>query len=150
MGQSYTCLRYHVIFSTKNRRPQITPDLRQRLYDYMGGIIKGENGRLIASGGTPDHVHLLISLHPQTSVAEIMRLMKTNSSKWTHETFPRKADFAWQTGYGAFSVSHSNLGQVQRYITNQEEHHRQVSFEEEFVAFLRRHGVDHEEKYLWK
>jgi putative transposase len=149
MGQSYTFLRYHVIVGTKDRRPLITPAIRTRLYDYIGGILKNENGRLLAAGGTANHTHLLISTHPQTSIAEIMRLVKTNSSKWVHATFPDQGDFAWQTGYGAFTVSHSTIEQVKRYIADQETHHRRVSFEEEFTAFLQRHGITYDERYLW-
>ena len=99
MAHSYTRLYYHVVFATKNRQPWIATDMRQRLYDYMGGIIKGENGDLLAAGGTDDHVHLLLALHPQTSVADAMRLVKTNSSKRIHGDFPDKAKFAWQPGY---------------------------------------------------
>ena len=150
MGQSYTCLYYHAVFGAKGRQPLITAPIRTRLYDYIGGIIKHDDGRLLAAGGTANHVHLLISLHPRTSLAEAMRLVKANSSKWLHDTFSDQAAFAWQAGYGAFSVSHSNIEQVKRYITNQEEHHRRVSFEEEFVAFLRRHGIGYDEHYLWK
>ena len=148
MGQTYPCLRYHVIFGTKARAPQITPDIRIRLYDYIGGIVKGENGRLICAGGTADHVHLLLSLHPQTSVADIVRKMKANSSKWIHETFARKRDFTWQTGYAAFTVSLSNEEQVRRYIASQEEHHRQKTFDEELGEFLERHGIDYDRSFV--
>ena len=149
MGQSYTCLYYHVIFSTRNRAPQITDDLRRRLYDYLGGIIARENGRLMAAGGAADHVHLLLSLGAPASVADVLRVMKTNSSKWIHETFPDKSQFAWQAGYAAFSVSHSNIERIKGYIADQEAHHRRTTFQEEYVAFLKRHGVSYEEKYLW-
>ncbi|MGQ9651637.1 MAG: IS200/IS605 family transposase [Phycisphaerae bacterium] len=108
MGQTLTCLHYHLVFSTKNRLPQITADSPERLYDYMGGIIKGERGILFNAGGTEDHVHLLVSLPAQPSVADFLRLVKTNSSKWIHETFEQHRAFAWQSGYGAFSVSRSN------------------------------------------
>ena len=149
MGQSYTCLHYHVIFSTKDRRPLITPDFRQRLYDYVGGIIRGEKGQLLSGGGTKDHVHLLANLQSQPAVSDVIRVIKSNSSKWVHETFRDKAGFAWQVGYGAFTVSHSGIGQVRRYIENQEEHHRARSFKEEYVAFLDRHGIEYDERYIW-
>ena len=150
MGQSFTCLHCHLVFSTKSRLPQITPDFRQRLYDYIGGIIKGEKGRLVAAGGTVDHIHLLVSLHQQTAVADILRDIKANSSKWVHEAFADKSTFAWQSGYGAFSVSCSNLEQVVDYIQRQEAHHRTLSFQEEFIAFLDRHGVAYDERYVWE
>lgn len=150
MAHSYTRLYYHVVFATKNRHPWITAAIQQRLYDYMGGIIKGENGDLLAAGGTDDHVHLLLSLHPQTSVANAMRLIKTNSSKWIHETFPDQTKFAWQAGYGAFSVSRSNVDNVTQYIANQEEHHRRLSFQDEFVEFLKRHEIEFDPRYIWE
>jgi putative transposase len=128
VGQTLTCLHYHLVFSTKNRLPQITADLRERLYDYMGGIIKGERGVLFAAGGAEDHVHLLVALPAQPSLADFMRLIKTNSSKWVHETFASHRDFAWQSGYGAFSVSRSNDDHVRQYIAAQAEHHRRISF----------------------
>ncbi len=147
MGQSFTSLTVHVIFSTKDRRPLITPDLRQRLFDYIGGIVRKNNGQLLAAGGTADHVHLLVALHPQTAVADMVRLIKANASKWVRQTVG-KSDFAWQTGYGAFSVSHSNREDVRRYIATQEEHHQRVSFDEEWVAFLKRHDIPYDERYL--
>ena len=149
MGQSFTCLHYHVIFSTKRRAPQITPDFRQRLYDYIGGILKNANGSLIAAGGTDDHVHLLTRLHAQTSVADALRVIKTNSSKWVHETLANKSDFAWQTGYAAFTVSRSNMASVRRYIETQEEHDRRVTFQEELIVFLEKHGLEYDERYIW-
>jgi REP element-mobilizing transposase RayT len=149
MPQSYTCLHYHLIFSTKNRLPSITPDIRPRLYDYLGGLIRGEGGVLLAAGGMPDHVHLLARLTQQRAVADVLRVVTTNSSKWVHETFPAAKRFGWQAGYGAFAVSYSNLAAVKRYIARQAEHHRKMSFQAEFRAFLRKHGIEFEEKYLW-
>ena len=150
MPNSYTCLRYHVIFSTKNRVPQIRPSIRDRLHEYVGGIVRDEKGRLIAAGGTPDHVHLLISTHPQTALSDLLRQVKASSSRWIHETLADLRDFGWQNGYGAFTVSHSNIGQVAKYIAEQEAHHRQVSFQEEFIEFLRRHDVAYDERYIWR
>lgn len=150
MGQSFACLHYHLIFSTKTRVAQITPDLRKRLYDYMGGIVDGEKGRLLAAGGASDHVHLLAALPTQPSVADFLRIIKTNSSKWVHETFVEKRTFAWQTGYGAFSVSRSSDAEVRRYIASQEEHHRRMTFQEEFLEFLKRHEIPYDERYIWE
>ena len=140
MGQSFTSLTVHVIFGSKDRRPLITPEIAPRLYDYVGGIVRNHNGQLLAAGGTADHVHLLVALHVQSNVADMVRVIKANASKWVRETLP-VSDFAWQVGYGAFTVSHSNRDDVRRYIATQAEHHRRVSFDEEFVLFLKRHGV---------
>jgi REP element-mobilizing transposase RayT len=149
MPQSFTCLHYHLVFSTKHRLAQITVDLAGRLYAYLGGILRSEGGCLLAAGGMPDHVHLLVRLSKQTSIAEALRLLKANSSKWIHETFPDRRDFAWQTGYGAFAVSFSSLASVQRYIAYQAQHHRTVTFQQELVEFLRRHRLEFDERYLW-
>lgn len=150
MGQALTCLHYHLVFSTKNRLPQITADLRHRLYDYVGGIIKGERGLVLAAGGTEDHVHLLVSFPAHPSLADFLRLIKANSSKWVHETFAQHRAFAWQSGYGAFSVSRSNDDGLRRYISTQHEHHRRMTFQEEFLEFLRRHEIPYDDRYIWE
>jgi len=149
MPQSLTCLHSHIVFSTKNRQCLIADSLKQRLYDYMGGIIANEKGKLIAAGGIADHVHLLAQIHAQSAVADLVRRIKSNSSKWIHETFPMQSTFTWQVGYGAFAVSYSNLDQVRQYIERQAEHHRSISFKEEFIGFLTKHGVSYDERYLW-
>ena len=149
MGQSYTCLHYHTVSGTRDRQPLITPNLQQRLYDYIGGIIKHEGGQLFSAGGSADHVHLLAALHQQRALSDIMRVIKSNSSKWIHDTFPGQSSFAWQSGYGAFTVSYSNINQVRRYIEHQNEHHRTVSFQQEYLAFLKRHGIQYDERYVW-
>src|ERR1700732_5300764 len=116
MPQSFASLTYHIIFSTKGWIPVLTPHLVPCLYQYFGGILKPNEGTLLAAGGMPDHVHLLIGLGRETSVADAVRLLKTNSSKWIHENFPEQRSFAWQAGYGAFTVSYSNSGTVKSYI----------------------------------
>jgi REP element-mobilizing transposase RayT len=148
MPQSYTCLHYHLIFSTKHRAPLITPDLQPRTYDYLGGLVRAEDGVLLAAGGVADHVHLLARLGQSRPLADVMRVVKTNSSRWAHGLAP-VADFAWQTGYAAFTVSRSHLGAVERSIRGQEEHHRRVSFQDELRAFLRRHEIEPDGRYLW-
>lgn len=147
MPQSYVCLPIHVVFSTKNRAPLIQTEWEERLYSYIGGILREEKCVLLAAGGMPDHVHLLVSWSKECSVADVLRVIKTNSSKWIHETL--HADFAWQSGYGAFAVSQSNLDSVKTYIANQKEHHRKMSFKEEFVALLKKHGIPYDERYVW-
>ena len=129
MPQSFASLHVHIIFSTKNREPFLSPDIETRLYEYIGGILRADGASLIAAGGMPDHIHLLISLTRDHSLAGVARLIKANSSKWIHETFPAKQAFAWQVGYGAFSVSYSNIDSVKRYIAGQSEHHRKKTFQ---------------------
>ncbi len=148
MPSSYTSLHYHVIFSTRNRVPQINQTWQARLYAYIGGIVRENRGDLIVAGGTADHVHLVVRLHPQTAIADILRLVKTNSSKWVHTDMGER-HFGWQDGYGAFTVSLSNLGAVREYVRNQENHHRRVSFQEELLEFLRKHEVPYDERYIW-
>jgi REP element-mobilizing transposase RayT len=115
----------------------------------MGGILRAEGCALVAAGGMPDHVHLLVSLNRQISVADTLRVVKASSSRWVHETFPALSGFAWQVGYGAFAESFSHLDRVQAYLSQQAEHHRQTTFQEEFLAFLQRHGIEYDERYLW-
>jgi len=149
MGHTFSNLLVHTIFSTKDRLPTIRESFRQRLYEYMSGIARTEFGRALCIGGTPNHVHGLIVLATDVSVAEAVRKWKSLSSKWVHETFPGTRDFAWQSGYGAFSVSRSNVPKVAGYIERQAEHHTKVTFEEEFVAFLKRHGIEHDPRHVW-
>jgi REP element-mobilizing transposase RayT len=149
MPQSYASLHCHFIFSTKHRLPLITADIQPRLFEYLGGIFRASGSVLIKAGGMPDHVHLLASLPRDLSVADVMRLVKTNSSGWLHDTFPGLEDFAWQAGYGAFAVSYSQVKTVQRYINRQADHHRKRTFQEEFLEFLQRHDIAYDERYLW-
>ena len=149
MPQSFACLHAHLIFSTKNREPLLVGELPDRLYAYIGGILRDENGSLVAAGGMPDHVHLLISLGRESSMSELLQKIKANSSRWIHETFPNLKGFAWQTGYAAFAVSYSNIEKVTEYIAAQAEHHRTVSFQDEFLAFPRKHKIVFDERYRW-
>ncbi len=149
MPQSYACLHYHFVFSTKGRMPLLTAELRPQLFEYFGGILRAHGGCLLAAGGIADHVHLLAGLSREIAVAEALRLVKTNSSKWLHETGAADLSFAWQAGYGAFTVSHSQLDVVRRYLARREEHHRTQTFQDEFRELLRRHGIEFDERYLW-
>jgi len=149
MPQSFAYLNCHIIFSTKNREPLLLPHLATRLYQYIGGTVRAKGGSLAAAGGMPDHIHLSVSLGRQMSVAEAVRDIKSNSSRWIHETVADLSGFAWQSGYGAFSVSRSNLDDVKRYIASQPEHHRIRSFQEEFLEFLKRHEMEYDERYIW-
>jgi putative transposase len=148
MPQSFGSLHYHIIFSTKHRHPWITPDIQPRLFEYNGGILENQSCRLVAAGGMPDHVHLLASLARTVAPSDAVRLIKSNSSGWVHDELALR-DFAWQTGFGAFTISYSNIAQVKTYLANQEQHHRRVSFQEEFLEFLRRHELEWDERYVW-
>ena len=149
VGHTYANLLIHAVFSTKERRPSIHDSFRPRLFAYLSGLARNEFRGALAVGGTANHAHGLIVLAPNTSVADAMRKWKAISSKWVHETFPDEADFAWQEGYGAFSVSPSNVPQVAAYIAKQAEHHRKMTFEDEFIALLKRHGIEYDPRYVW-
>src|SRR5215213_9383466 len=130
MSHSYTNSLYHCVFSTKERRKTIDVDPQARLWAYLGGIARDNGLKALAIGGIEDHVHLLLSLPSTLAVAKSMQLVKGGSSKWVHDTFPERRDFAWQEGYGAFSVGVSQIEDTKRYIENQAEHHRNKTFEE--------------------
>jgi putative transposase len=149
MPKSYTNLIYHIVFSTKNREPIITYERAPRLYDYMGGIIRNLGGIVLAMNGIEDHVHLLAKLRPDRSLSSVLRDLKANSSGWMHDVLPNAKDFAWQNGYGAFTVSASQINRVRQYIATQEQHHQKHSFRDEFVGLLRRNQIEFDERYLW-
>ena len=146
---SYVSAYFHCVFSTKERRPVMTPALRERLWPFLGGIARQNQMKALELGGVADHVHLLLSLPPTLPLAKALQLIKGGSSKWVHETFPEQRLFAWQAKYGAFSVSASQVDKIRQYIRGQEEHHRRMTFQEEFLALLRKHGVEYDEHYLW-
>ena len=119
MSQSFRNLLYHLIFSTKDRRPIITLDYQPRLYDYIGGIIRELGGTSLGINGIEDHVHVVTKLRPDKAVSDVLRVLKCNASGWMHDVFPKLEDFSWQRGYAAFTVSQSNLKDVQRYVAQQ-------------------------------
>jgi len=137
-------LLVHLIFSTKGRQPLIRPGIRDDLFAYMGGVVREIKAVALIVNGTADHVHMLIRIRPAQSVAEVTRSVKANSSRWGHDKL--KAYFAWQTGYAFFSVSESNVAAVSKYIANQEDHHRKHTFQEEFVAFLKKNRIAYDEE----
>jgi REP element-mobilizing transposase RayT len=149
MANTYTSLHYHIVFSTKNRECWISPDIEERVWAYLGGIARENKMKPLQIGGVDDHVHVLLGAPPTLAPSKIAQLIKGGSSAWIHSEFPNLRKFAWQDGYGAFTVSKSNLPDVTDYIRNQREHHRVRTFKEELVALLVRHGIDYEEKYLW-
>ena len=148
MSQSFTNLLYHVIFSTKDRRPLIKLEYQPRLYEYISGIIRGTGGISLGINGTDDHVHVLAKLRPDRALSDVLRDLKANTTGWMHDVFPRLADFYWQRGYAAFTMSQSNLKQVQQYVASQKEHHLKVSFRGEFIEFLKANGIEYDERYI--
>lgn len=126
----------------------LLPEVRERLWPYLGGIARENGIKALAVGGVADHVHLLLSLPPTLSLAKAMQLLKGNSSRWLHETFPKLHGLAWQEGYAAFSIGVSGVEETIAYIRGQEEHHRHRTFREEVASFLRRHGIEHDESAL--
>jgi putative transposase len=148
MSQSFTNLLYHLIFSTKDRRRLITLDYQPRLYDYIGGTIRNLDGISLGIDGMEDHVHVLAKLRPDKALSDVLRTLKAHASGWMHDVFPRLSDFSWQRGYAAFTVSQSNLIQVQRYVMNQKQHHQRVSFRDEFIQYLRVNEIEFDERYV--
>lgn len=149
MANTYTSLFYHVVFSTKNREPFIGPDIEQRVWAYIGGVARQHDMTALQVGGIEDHIHVLVLAPPVLSPSQIAQYVKGDSSKWIHETFPTLRHFAWQTGYGAFSVSKSGVSSVVGYIQNQRQHHARKTFQAEYVEFLQRHGIEYDERYVW-
>ena len=150
MAGKYLSLLVHYTWSTAGREPWIEADMRDDLYSYIGGIMKNKNAKLISAGGMFDHIHLYASMPSTISIADFVNVEKSNSSRWIHESSSRLLGFAWQEGYGAFSVSKSEEGKVVRYISNQEEHHRKRTFKEELIGLLDKHGIAYDKRYIWQ
>jgi len=146
---TYTSLTYHFVFSTKYRNCWIDESFREDLYSYIGGIIRGEKGHLIAIGGIEDHVHLLACLSPTITVSDMLKRIKGNSSKWINDEKKTSHQFRWQAGYGAFTVSQSQIPIVTNYIKGQEAHHKNLTFKEEFLALLERHQIEFAPEYVF-
>jgi putative transposase len=149
MAGKHISLLVHFIWSTAGREPWIGDDWREPLHAYVGGVMRNKNGRLLAAGGMYDQMHLYASLPSTITIADFVSTVKSNSSRWVHETFPNRRGFAWQEGYGAFSVSKSEEHKVINYIRDQKLHHKKHSFKDEFLQFLERYEVDYDERYLW-
>jgi len=147
MLHTHTNLLSHVVFSTQGHLPLINSDVSKELFAYMGGLIKEQKGKPIIINGMSDHVHLLILLPPSIHLSETMRFVKANSSRWIKQRFGRK--FAWQKGFGAFSVSRSGVDAVVKYIRDQEQHHRRFDFKTEYVSLLEKNAVEYDPQYLW-
>jgi len=149
VAHTYISSLYHCIFSTKGRRKIINSDLQERLWPYLGGIARENKMKALAVGGVEDHVHLLLSLPATVDVAHAMQLIKGGSSKWIHDTFREHRTFAWQERYGAFSIGISQVDKTVAYIQKQSDHHRKKTFEEEFLSFLKKHGMEYDLRYIW-
>lgn len=149
MAHSFINQLSHCVFSTKERRPYITPDLQARLYPYIGGIAHENKIKLIVAGGMADHIHLLVSLPSILSIAKAMQLIKGGSSKWIHDTFAEHRRFEWQEGYAAFSIGVGDVSRTVDYINNQAEHHKRRDFKTELLAFLQKHGIAYDERYVF-
>ena len=149
MPGTYSQLLLHFVFSTKRRQPWITAEVADRLYPYIGGIVRAERGVMYGIGGVEDHVHLFLRWRCDGAVSDLMRTVKSRSSKWVHDEYPELRDFAWQEGYSVFSVSRSQEDVVKRYIDRQREHHKKEGFESELLRMLKAHGVDFDRKYLF-
>ena len=150
MAQTLVSLLVHVIFSTRNREPFITPEIEPELFAYIGGILKNHESRLLNAGGTADHVHLLISQSKNVSLSSLMKDVKKDSSSWIKTKGRQFRNFHWQDGYGAFSIAQSNILELQKYIATQKEHHRKRTFQEELIAFFKEYSLAYDERYLWK
>jgi REP element-mobilizing transposase RayT len=149
MPQSFASVYLHVVFSTKNRLPQITPEITTRLYQYLAGTALGNETKLIDVGGVADHVHLLLSFGREVTIADTVKTPKGSSSRWVHDTFGEEQPFAWQAGYGAFSVGYPELGAVKAYIAGQAEHHKQETFQDEYRRLLTLNGRTWDERFVW-
>ncbi len=148
MPSTHLSLHYHVVFSTKDRAPIIRDPWRDRLHAFIGGVIKTSGGFPEGIGGVDDHVHLLIGLRATACLADLVRDVKSVSSRWVHVEIGDRT-FSWQEGYGAFTVSASLRNTVAEYIARQAEHHRERSFQDEYRDLLERSGVEFDERYLW-
>ncbi|HBC87136.1 MAG TPA: IS200/IS605 family transposase [Lentisphaeria bacterium] len=149
MSNSYISIYIHAVFSTKNHEPFLTSEIRNRLFPYFCGIAKSNDFLLLNAGGIENHLHLLVSLRQDMGTSKALQLLKGGSSKWIHDTFPNMKNFAWQEGYGAFSIGVSQIKATEDYIAKQEQHHRKLSFREEYLAFLKKHNIKYDDKYVF-
>jgi len=149
MPQSLVQHLIHLTYSTKDRRRLLDSTYRQNMHGMMATVFDRMDSPVLKIGGTDDHVHVLFSLSKNRSLAEVVRTVKSSTAKWANDEGHANGLFSWQSGYGAFSVSHSVAGKVKHYIETQEEHHKKLSFREEFEALLEKHGIEYDEQRLW-
>jgi REP element-mobilizing transposase RayT len=149
MPQSLAQILVHLVFSTKNREPCLADDIRDELHAYIGGIVENQKGTLLRAGSVADHIHLLIASPRTCAPADLVQEIKTGSSKWLKTKSVRYDQFHWQSGYGIFSISPAHRLALEDYIRNQAEHHRVVTFQEEYRRLLQKYGTDYDERYVW-
>jgi putative transposase len=147
MANTFTSLTYHIVFSTKLRRTLIGDDSATELYKYVAGIIREHDSQPIEINGVEDHIHILTGIAPTIAVSDMVRLIKSNSSKWFNENHAGR--FGWQTGYAAFTVSHSQQNAVRTYVLDQREHHKKMTFHDEYLTLLRKHQIQFDEQYVF-
>jgi REP element-mobilizing transposase RayT len=149
MPQSLSSVLIHLIFSTKNREPFITPDIEPELHPYLARIFRAMKSPSLAIDGTADHVHILFCLGRVMKIADLVEEVKTGSSKWIKTRGPGFKNFHWQKGYGAFSIGQSNVTALKHYIHGQKQHHRRVTFQDEYRKFLKRYEIEYDERHVW-
>lgn len=148
MTHTFSQTYYHLVWSTKHRQPFITPNVKDPLYHYLNGIIENKKCKLHIINGMPDHIHLLISLPLTMTVPELVQQIKVSSTKWLRSQFSNLKQFSWQEGLGAFSVGYSNFDSVKNYISNQEQHHQNKSFDEEYLEFLQKMNIPFDKRFV--
>jgi len=141
---------YHLIWSTKERKPLILDEYKDRIFEYLGGSLRTLGCISLQTGGMNDHIHILAGIPPKLSISNVVRDIKIASSKWINTSLPKANEFSWQEGYGSFTVSKSQRKAVQEYILNQEQHHKTKSFRDEFIALLNLHEIAFDSEFLWK
>jgi putative transposase len=149
VSHTYTNILIHALFSTEHRRPWLSAEVREEVFRYLGGTVNELGGQSVLVNGPSDHVHMLFVQPPALSLATLLGKVKSNSSGWVKDRWQHRRSFGWQTGYAAFSVSKSQVEQVKRYILNQEQHHRRLSFQEEVIAFLKKQGITYDPRYVF-
>lgn len=150
MSNTFSQIHIHVVFSVQNRLSLISKQWEQRLYKYISGIIQNQGHKLIAINGMPDHIHILFGMRPNQSISELLRTIKSDSSRWINENKFVAGKFSWQEGYGAFSYARSEISNVAKYIENQELHHTQKTFIEEYITMLEEFEIEFDSKYIFK
>jgi len=149
MATTFSRLYTHIVFSTKRREPLLTDTIRPKVWGYMRGIVDTLGCELLIANGWVEHAHLLVVRKPKVSESDLVRVVKSNSSRWIRESGPECTRFGWQDGFAAFSVSHSRINEARGYVANQESRHQRVSYEEEFLAILKKHDIAYDPKYVW-
>ncbi|MEZ0180698.1 IS200/IS605 family transposase [Flavobacterium oncorhynchi] len=149
MANTYSQLYIHIVFAVKGRQNLISKNKKNEIYKYITGIITHQKQKLIAINGMPDHIHILVGIKPNISISDLVRDIKSSSSKFINEQKWINGKFEWQTGFGAFSYGHSQLTTVIKYIENQEEHHKTKTFKEEYIAFLKLFNIDFKNEFIF-